>query len=70
VTLALTTALLTFIPILGRFFRDPAALLSVVERSVKVLYVLPLYGAVQFVEIYLATTKLQHETVSLPAATT
>jgi predicted PurR-regulated permease PerM len=70
-TLGFVTALLTFIPNIGPILSViPAALLALLQGPAALLYVLLLYTAVQLVETYLITPKVQQDMVSLPPAVT
>ena len=68
-TLGLIAFLLAFIPYLGPIAATvPAVLVAFIEGPTMVLYVLGLYGGVQFIESYLATPMIQKQVVSLPPA--
>ncbi len=69
--LAVIAALLTFIPNFGPLISlVPAALLALLQDPMLALYVILLYGAIQFVESYLVTPLIQQRMVSLPPALT
>ena len=69
IPLALVAAMLTFVPNIGPVLGlAPALLLALAESGTLALYVILLYGAVQFVESYLLTPLIQRRMVSLPPA--
>lgn len=70
-TLAIITALFTFIPNFGPVLGLlPAALLALAQDPIKALYVVILYIAVQAIESNLITPAIERRTVSLPPALT
>jgi predicted PurR-regulated permease PerM len=67
--LGLIAALFSFVPYVGPIASIiPAALVALAESPTKVLYVLVVYGAVQFLESYLITPLIQERAVSIPPA--
>ncbi|MEF2553823.1 AI-2E family transporter [Aurantimonas sp. A2-1-M11] len=69
--LAVIAAVLTFIPNIGPLLAAvPAVLLGLTEGVSTALWVVGLYIAVQTVESYLITPRVQQEAVSLPPALT
>jgi predicted PurR-regulated permease PerM len=67
--LGLIAALFSFVPYVGPIASViPAALVALAESPTKVLYVLVVYGAVQFLESYLITPLIQERAVSIPPA--
>jgi predicted PurR-regulated permease PerM len=68
-SLWLIAALLSFIPYLGPILSViPAILVALAGDPGKVIWVLVVYGVVQFVESYLATPLIEQEATSVPAA--
>jgi predicted PurR-regulated permease PerM len=67
--LGLIAALLSFVPYIGPIVSVvPAALVALAESPTKVLYVLVVYGVVQFLESNLITPLIQERVVSIPPA--
>jgi predicted PurR-regulated permease PerM len=70
-TLAILSALLTFIPNFGPILSVfPPALLAMLQSPAHVMYVVLLYIGVQLVESYLVTPVVQRQMVALPPALT
>lgn len=68
-SLALSAALLSFVPNLGPLLSlVPAALVGLSESTELALYVVLLYGLVQLIESNLITPIIQHRAVSMPPA--
>jgi len=69
--LAVLAALLTFVPNIGPVLAAiPAVLLGLSDGLANALWIAGLYLAVQVVESYVVTPRIQEETVSLPPALT
>jgi len=67
IVLGLIAALLSFVPYIGPIVAViPAGLVALADSPTKVLYVLIVYGAVQFLESNLITPLIQERAVSIP----
>ncbi|PEN12728.1 AI-2E family transporter [Longibacter salinarum] len=69
IVLGLIAALLSFVPYIGPILSViPAGLVAFAESPTKVVYVVILFAAVQFLESYVITPLIQERAVSLPPA--
>jgi predicted PurR-regulated permease PerM len=67
--LGIVTGILEFVPYLGPILAlIPTVLVALLESPVLALYVMPVYGAVQFAESYLITPLISARAVSIPPA--
>lgn len=70
-SLGLFAGIVTFVPYIGPIIAVvPAILLALLQGPTMVLYVLLLYGGIQFVESYFLTPLVQQEAVSVPPVLT
>ncbi|MGJ5011730.1 AI-2E family transporter [Bradyrhizobium oligotrophicum] len=69
--LAVLAALLTFIPNIGPVLAaTPAVLIGLTDGPMRALWIAALYVAIQFIESYVITPRVQERTVALPPAFT